>query len=114
MAIFVEYANVADQSLVNYHVDASSMTVLPTTDQRIVDFVSGGGTIGAYITPPSGPTPPQIDQAQLNAILSSPGSVVRGLALIVLDIANGAIPIKTGAPLYTTTQLINLIVAKMR
>lgn len=55
-----------------------------------------------------------IDQAAVNAILVSPGSVVRGLGLVVLDIANGVIPIKTGAPLYTTTQLVSLITSKMR
>jgi hypothetical protein len=55
-----------------------------------------------------------IDQSTLNAALASEGSVVRGLALVVLDIANGVIPIKTQAPLYTTTQLKNLIKNKMR
>jgi hypothetical protein len=59
-------------------------------------------------------TPAQLDQDQLNSALAAEGSVVRGLALVVLDIANGVIPIKTGAPLYTTNQLKNLIKAKMR
>ncbi len=55
-----------------------------------------------------------LDQSALNAILASPGSVVRGLALIMLDIANGKIPIKTQAPFYNTAQLIDLIKVKMR
>lgn len=28
------------------------MTILPVTDQRAVDFVSGGGVIGPYVPPP--------------------------------------------------------------
>lgn len=69
--------------------------------------------VDAILSPSNGQLT-AIDQAAVNALLMSPGSVVRGLGLVVLDIANGVIPIKTGAPLYTSTQLVNLIVQKMR
>ena len=53
----------------------------------------------------------EIDQANLNEALAAQGSVVRGLALVVLDIAKGVIPIN---PNYTTAQLVAAIQQRMR
>lgn len=53
----------------------------------------------------------QVDQNVLNASLAAPGSVFRGLALVVLDLAKGVIPVD---PNYTTQQLIDAIQQRMR
>jgi hypothetical protein len=113
MTVNCDYASPDNQLTVNYHFDADSMTIYPVDHPSVVAFLANGGTIGPY-TPPAPPlTNGQIDQATMNAALAASGSVFRGLALVVLDLANGVIPIKPATP-YTQTQLANLIVAKMR
>lgn len=77
-------------------------------------YATGGEPTQAEMDAVLNPSLSSVDQQALNDALAAEGSVVRGLALVVLDIANGVIPIKTGAPLYTTTQLKSLIKAKMR
>lgn len=111
MTITVEYANQNDSSVVNYHFDDNSMTILPASDQRVVDFVNAGGIVGQWQSPPPPPTVDQLDTSALNAALVAPGSVVRALGLIVFDIATGKIPVN---PNYTMTQYVNLLKAKMR
>jgi hypothetical protein len=113
MTIFCEYANPNDTALVNYHPDTDSVTVIPATDQRVVDFVDGGGVIGPYVTPPPPPPVEQIDQATLNAALSAPGSVVRALALVMLQEIN-TLRTRAGLAAYTQAQLVTALQAKMR
>ena len=49
MSITCDYANPSpDQSVVNYHFDSNSMTVLAATHPLVTDFVAGGGTISPY------------------------------------------------------------------
>jgi hypothetical protein len=51
---------------VAYYFDANSMTILQSTDQRVVDFVGGGGTIGAYEAPADPlPTPSHLNSGGL-------------------------------------------------
>lgn len=59
------------------------------------------------------PTPPQIDQAALNAELAADGSIVRGLALVMLDEIN-ALRTQAGLAVRTQANLKNAIQAKMR
>ncbi len=63
MTISCDYAKAGDTSKVNYHLDADSMTILPVIDQRVVDFLAGGGVIGAYVVPP----PPDTSAADRRA-----------------------------------------------
>lgn len=59
MTISCDYASPDNHDTVNYHFDANSMTVYPVGYPAVVAFVAGGGTISAYITPPTPePTPP--------------------------------------------------------
>jgi hypothetical protein len=104
----------------------TSEPAFPATDQRPdaqrvkignfwVDYEGSApvqADIDAILNPSSAALAAE-DQATLNSMLAAPGSVVRGLALVVLDLANGKIPIGPATP-YTPTQLLNLIQAKMR
>lgn len=72
-----DYASLGDTGTVNYHPDTNSVTVIPATDQRVVDFVTGGGVIGPYIPPAPPPPIDQLDTAALNDLLVAPGSVDR-------------------------------------
>lgn len=78
-----------------------------------------------YVVSPNAPDFPSIDMATLNAALAEPGSVVRGLALVLLDRINAidaainALNTKTSLagnnlPQFTQQQLANAIQAKMR
>lgn len=59
------------------------------------------------------PDPATIDQATLNAALAAPGSVVRALALVVLQEIN-TLRTKAGLATYTQAQLVSALQAKMR
>lgn len=78
----------------------------------------GGTYVGGVFSPPV-VVPPQpvdldaLDLANLNAALAHPGSVVRGLALAMLDEIN-ALRTQAGLAARTQTQLRDAIKAKMR
>lgn len=57
--------------------------------------------------------PSDFDQDALNAELTAEGSIVRGLALVLLDEVN-ALRTQAGLPTRTVAQLKNAIRAKMR
>lgn len=78
----------------------------------------GGTYIGGVFSPPVVVPPPPVDLdvldlANLNAALAQPGSVVRGLALVMLDEIN-ALRTQAGLAVRTQTQLRDAIKAKMR
>lgn len=68
---------------VAYYFDANTMTVLPSTDQRVVDFVGNGGTIGAYEAPPNpAPTPAHLNNGGLARFSgASPVSVYEAIRM---------------------------------
>ena len=77
--------------------------------------------VDAFFNPPTGP----IDLATLNAALAEPGSVVRALALLMLqrinaiDAAINALNTKTALagnnlPIFTQAQLVTALQALMR
>lgn len=113
MAITCDYANPTDTSLVNYHLDANSMTVLPATDTLVADWVSAGGVIGPWQAPAAPPTTDQMDTAALNAALTAPGSVMRALGLVVFMEIN-KLRVKNGDPAYTMAQFIAALKAQIR
>lgn len=78
MAITCDYANPGDNSLVNYHFDADSMTVYPPDHPDVVAFVEGGGTIAAYITPAA---PPVVDASHING-----GKLIRFTGVVPVTI----------------------------
>lgn len=70
----------------------------------------------AEIDPPLPPTAAEltiVDQAALNAALSAQGSVVRALALVLLQEIN-TLRVKTGLAAYTQAQLLTALLAKIR
>lgn len=97
----------------------------PATDQhpdaaryeiagKWVDAIGGEPTqaeLDAVLTP----DPAVLDQATLNAALAAPGSVVRALALVLLQEIN-TIRTRLPTPLaaYTQAQLVAALKAKMR
>ena len=78
----------------------------------------GGTYVGGVFSPPV-VVPPQpvnfdaLDLENINAALVQPGSVVRGLALVMLDEIN-ALRTQAGLAVRTQTQLRDAIKAKMR
>lgn len=88
MPLMIDYANPNDTAFVNYHFDADSMTILPVTDQRVADFVTAGGAIGAYQAPPAPPSQAALDAAAITAQLNALGSFDRALFILVLTQLN--------------------------
>ena len=69
----------------------------------------------AFQNPPPPPPPdyPVLDQAALNAMLAQEGSVVRALALVLLQEIN-TLRVKATLTPYTQAQLVTALKAKMR
>lgn len=59
------------------------------------------------------PTPFEIDQAELNRILASSGSVVRALALLTFQEIN-ALRVLANLPAYTMEQFTTSLINRMR
>lgn len=66
--------------------------------------------LAAYVPPVD---PAILDQQTLNDALAAPGSVVRALALVLLQEIN-ILRVKAGLPAYTSAQLVTALQAKMR
>lgn len=88
----------------------SSISVRYQVGSLIVD-AEGGQPQQSDVDAILNPAAAIVDQATLNAALAAPGSVVRGLALVVLDIAKGVVPINAN---YTQAQLLAAIQQRMR
>lgn len=95
----------------------------PATDQ---DPLAQRVQIGSVWVDYTGTTPTQVDVdailspdvavtdlASLNSTLSQPGSVIRGLALLILQEIN-TLRTKVGLPTYTVSQLKAALQAQMR
>lgn len=82
-----------------------------TDRQLIAEWEAQGNTIPPYVPPVIDIS--AMDQAALNQALAQEGSVVRALALVMLQEIN-TLRVRAGLAAYTQAQLVSALKAKMR
>lgn len=113
MSIRATFAEPANRT-VNLWLDADSVRPgLALNDPEVLEFTSGGGTIGPYEAPPPRPTVSEIDLAELNRALAEDGSVLRALAELTLIEINKLRADHARAP-YSKAVFVAALKAQMR
>lgn len=113
MIISAQYENAANTRVVATD-DTGRKWQIATTSVAgdWLEYVAKNGAIGSFV-PTTPVSPSALDVAELNAMLTSEGSVLRA-ALMVIFIEVNKLRVKTGDPAYTLAQFKNALTAQMR
>lgn len=103
------------ENFIDATIDGIRMSIpnIPSNRHRqiIAEWETEGNVIPPYVAPVVDTS--KLDQDTLNHALAQEGSVVRALALVLLQEIN-ILRAKAGLAQYTTTQLVSALKAKMR